>query len=471
MFCFLTAALLQWKPTAGEVGRGWPAQNEVLPADGTFPEAPVEGGCGLAVSGGGARAYGAALVQLQALRATCRDYAAGISGGSWALAVSRYGRDVDLGATDPPELLTLETVFESNRETARSFPSRDGGMFHRLRKLAVDLRNTSLAKLWVQAVEETYLEPAGAASSLSDTSSEGPFPLFGISIWAPDKSSHGMITATPSYVGQAADVPSFDSNLGGLVSSDVFDCSFAQGSQEIHGVECRTMTLSNAVAASSWALGALAAGGDLGLIEGYRVRYFAPGREAFWAELADGGNVENVHLSALIQRGVTRLFVFLNSVVPLGLDWDPFERSPSPDFIADDFSAFFGFPKATSSYNYSDLQLFPRTDFAPLVTALQTSARSGRGAVATFTHVTLRNDLLGVAPGQVLNVTWCYLADSPAWRSKLPALTQFALDRDPLFRNFPHYGTDRLDLGVPEINALASLVAFVIQRNPAHFDQ
>lgn len=454
-----------------QLGQGWPASSSPLPDQSfIFPEHPSPRSIGVAYSGGGARAFAAALAQISALRGRCApQYEAGTSGGSWAVAVSRYGH-CKLGASAEPAQLTLNALFKANGDTARSFPSKSKGMFGYLVQAAPELiKNASLGTLWKRVVYETYLKPAGLTFDTQLASRADPYSLFGISIWLPDKSQHAMIAATPLYVGQGAAV---EHHFGGLVEPHVFNCDMSVGTDLIQGRDCAGMSLTDAVAASSWAIGALLADSAVvGAIEGMRVHYRPPGENSFWAELADGGNVENVHLSGLIQRNVTRIFAFVNSVVRLDLEWDPFHVQPTPDLVSNDFAALFGLcADASPSYNYSDVQLFPSSDFAPLVHELQASAQRGAGAVATLTHTTVRNDVLGVAEGMAVNITWFYLADSLAWRSQLPTETKLLLSTDPLFREFPHYSTERLDLGLPEINALASLISYVVNLNADHFE-
>lgn len=454
-----------------QLGQGWPASSSPLP-DHTFifPEHPSPRSIGFAYSGGGARAFAAALAQISALQDRCApQYETGTSGGSWAVAVSRYGH-CKLGRSAEPSELTLDALYQANSDTAMTFPSRSKGMFGYLIKATPELaKNASLATLWKRVVYETYLKPAGLEYDTPLTNRGQPYSLFGISIWLPDKSKHAMIAATPLYVGQGAAV---EHDFGGLVEPHVFDCELSIGTDMIQGRDCAGMSLTDAVAASSWAIGALLADQKVvGAIEGMRVHYRPPGENTFWAELADGGNVENVHLSGLIQRNVTRIFAFVNSVIQLDLEWNPFDMQPTSELVANDFAALFGLcADVTPSYNYSDVQLFPSSDFPTLIHELQASAKRGAGAVATSMHTTVRNDVLGVAEGIAVNITWFYLADSLTWRSHLPKETKLLLATDPLFREFPHYSTGRLDLGLPEINALSSLVSFVVKMNAHHFE-
>lgn len=441
MMLIVVALLMECARSEWVTGRTWTSKSDFLPDDGfVFPEAKKD--CGMAFSGGGSRAFSLALSQMSELSG--KDCViSGISGGSWAVAVHRYG-NVPLGVSSSPEQLSLRKLEYDNSESARSFPSK---MMRHILEKTNELRNESLARVWREVVYETYVKPCGLERNSSMANDK--FSIFGISAWTPDKSEHGMIEATPLYVGQAAG-SSFQG--GYLFEQQLFDCSIAT---DKGGEDCSGLSLTDAISASSWAPGDLIASFRLfGLAEGWRVRY----RNEF-VELADGGAVENTHLSGLIQRGITRLYGFFNTVTPLD--------SVS---VADDLAAFFGvFDRATPQYNYSSMQIFPRKDFEPLVEELRKSKERGFGAVATFQHTTIENSLLGIEAGVEVNVTWCYLTTARKWFERLPTTTQMKINLDPRFRHFPHFSTSRLDLGLAEVNALSSLASFVVANNPQHF--
>lgn len=469
--------------SASTQGRVWPgAASGLLPdREFTFPETSALEGrplSGVSWSGGGARAYGAALGQFEALDIGKFRYATGTSGGSWALSVYGYG-NCSIGRSAAPEDLTPREL-ESNRGTAREFPMMGGGMFAHIFEYRDQVEQLqALGDLWSDVVFDTYLGPAGVArdAPLSAWTLNGTYPLFGFSIWgpvsqAPSEDNFRMLAASPDYVGAA---PSFGT-VGGLVEPQVFGCRDAkQKNLTLVGDLCPGFGIVDAVAASSWAIGALfsSVGGSIfNRVEGLTLPYYPiPLTTRYDAMFGDGGNVENEHVSGLVQRGLTRIVVFLNSDTPLDVDWNLSTTPASIDVICDDLPAFFGVGdfEASVTFNYTADHMFDTADFAPLVSALQDSVRRGDGGVATMLHTTVDNDRLGVRAGQIINVTWVYLSPSPVWFAALPNATLDLIKHDPIFLGFPHFSTSRLDLGLAEINALASLTTWVVERNAHHF--
>ena len=121
-------------------GRSWRGVREPVLPDPSFawPEHALEELMGrtantaVLFSGGGARAFGAALGQLAALRDLGLlpkiRYAAGVSGGSWATASFSFhspnvSQDVFLGPTTAPQDLTLDAVTTFEEGSARQRPN------------------------------------------------------------------------------------------------------------------------------------------------------------------------------------------------------------------------------------------------------------------------------------------------------------------------------------------------------------
>lgn len=150
--------------------------------------------------------------------------------------------------------------------------------------------------------------------------------------------------------------------------------------------------------------------------------------------LGDGGALTNPPLISLLQRRVPRLLVFLNVGDPLppASEWDPF-RAPTHPSFSDDLPPFFGIvPQewgARSSKWTQRNAVFPTSDFAPLVAALQAAQAEGRGAVVTSTHTTVANRWWGVKAGQKVTITWSYLVECPTWEARLPAEVQRAIPK------------------------------------------
>ena len=88
--------------------------------------------------------------------------------------------------------------------------------------------------------------------------------------------------------------------------------------------------------------------------------------------------MENQGLIALLQRGVSRIVVFINSPIPLldRKDFHPHLRFPRQDVDLDSsFSALFGsftfIPPLAEDFSHD--QVFHKRDFPRVITALQDS--------------------------------------------------------------------------------------------------
>ena len=459
-----------------------------------YPEMAVEDlgekSVGVAFSGGGSRAFTAALGQMNAFQNlgiwSELRYAAGTSGGSWALAAYSYRNRSSaelLGPIVGPSSLTPSELQKVYKGSARSFPSQ----------AKVDYVNIEGDK-WLDASWETFVGPAGVpkdTSLSSERHQRDPFPLFSMTMIGPasltpldnnsSQSTLRTLTATPLYVGTPLESRVKYSKLrrftvGGFVEPAIFGCDgLHRVSSEDHILatddDCRGLSVGDAAGFSSFYSGLAYAnvlGSTANLEVGLHRTYYSK-KETKRILFSAGGNRENVHLSGLLQRGVQRIVALYNSEQPLNLSWDPTLRPPTTTDITDDLTNFFGLDVRPSfenpTYNYIGLQVFPQKDFIPLALALQQSVRAGLGGVATSQHVTVSNDLLGVPAGLRVNVTWVYLSPSPLWFSLLPNETQTNL-RDLIeFHNFPHFDTLNLILNTMQVNALTDLTSWVLLQN------
>mmetsp|Transcript_6666 Transcript_6666/g.27949 ORF Transcript_6666/g.27949 Transcript_6666/m.27949 type:complete len:593 (-) Transcript_6666:174-1952(-) len=464
-------------------------------------------------------------------------YATGTSGGTWALASYAYrnsSAEAYLCSIHEPSNLTpsaLATIAPGcGLALAAGFRFSDyasvaGGAW-------VDaIHATFLEPVGVERSALLGYTPAAEQGSLRAEDPRGtayvrdpvgdPYPLFGFSFWGPSASTPvgrgdsestalRVFEAAPFAVGtplqsnvtfaptrkrrQQTTVP-----VGGYVSPGVWGCdglgyiddegasavsTRAALLRRVVRVETNATTCAGATVALAAGASSFYSGGTFATLLGSKANtklgllsssYFSAGTSTRDVLLADGGNVENVLLSSLLQRNATRLLLFFNAEVPLNLTWDPSVRNATTEDLNDDFAAFFAdaLPSDAAddpTYDYAADAVFPAEDFAPLVAALQTSARSGLGAVATASHVTIANHALGVPSGLRVTVTWVYLADSAAWRAALPRATRALLDADPAFDAFPHFATLDAALSHRQLTALASLTAFVVAANyDAHF--
>jgi hypothetical protein len=139
----------------------------------------------------------------------------------------------------------------------------------------------------------------------------------------------------------------------------------------------------------------------------------------------DGGNLENYGLIALLRRKVTQIVVFVNTGTPVNVDYDP-TTPPGETDIDYNLTTLFGYTGRTSPPTLQN-QVFPQSEFAPLVTALQNAKRSEGPVMAKCTHTVVANDWWGVtATGSEsggVTILWVYNDRVPAWESQLPATT------------------------------------------------
>jgi len=261
-------------------------------------------------------------------------------------------------------------------------------------------------------------------------------------------------------------------------------------------------TLAQAAAASSFAPGGLLAsqlpGRRLAARLGWTAPYFSPAAQP--AErahspglpltpppppemlLADGGCLTNPAVHPLLQRGLTRLVVFLNFQTPMAprSAWDPRLRPPTGADCSEELPALFGCTLDTGAWSFLHNAVFPAADLARLVCALQDADAGGRGAVVTLEHVTVANSWWGIPAGRRVTVTWCYLGAAAEWAARLPAETAAKI-RPPvasperggekadalLTPAFPHYGTLDLSLAPRQVNLLHSLCDWTVREHAA----
>ena len=135
----------------------------------------------------------------------------------------------------------------------------------------------------------------------------------------------------------------------------------------------------------------------------------------------DGGNLENYGLIALLRRKVTQIVVFINTGTPLNVDYDP-ATPPGETDIDYNLTTLFGYTGRTAPPTLHN-QVFPQSEFAALVTALQ-SAKTNEGPVmAKCVHTLAANSWWGVEGAGTATILWVYNDRVPAWESQLPSTT------------------------------------------------
>ena len=185
--------------------------------------------------------------------------------------------------------------------------------------------------------------------------------------------------------------------------------------------------------------------------------------------MTDGGDVENYGLVSLLRRRVSAIIVFINTVWPLSLEYDP-TTWPDDDEDArraiDPFLApLFGGPSTRFPHN----QVFAKSDFADVVSSLQAAKRTGQTVMAVCSHRVRANEWWGVAGGWDVRICWMYNERVGQWEHRLaPDIRRLieegraAAGAGPV-EHFPHYLTRGqnpgrlIQLTPTQVNLLAHL--------------
>jgi len=460
--------------------------------DGVLPPGPNTGVC---FSGGGARSHAATVGQLRGLTALgLMDqvrYLSCVSGSSWPCTPYTFycgdeGDEALLGAVARPEQLSLETLGNLGALSLLAGATKDFQAV--LIGLAEGLA-TPPELLWIRAVGETFLAPYGlfdperpACFSFNDATvtairrdnpqlADAPFhtaragrPFLVITssiVWPYNLFEAEQLVSceyTPLYVGSPL-MQTLDATLLGIPRSRVVGGGylepFAFGSPApADGPDAdgrirvappgRPFTLADASGTSSSAFSALLDRFDCTLLSPHVSCWPFTGA-AVAAErtvFADGGNLENLGLLALLRRRVDRLIVFVNTSVALNPQYDP-TCEPGPGDVEAALAQLFD-GTGPGSRN----RVFARDDYARLVGMLQDAKRAGTTVMATITLHVQRNDWWGIDGGWPATICWVYNDRVPLWEQRLPAdLRARIADGQPPastgpLLGFPHYKTD-----------------------------
>jgi hypothetical protein len=256
--------------------------------------------------------------------------------------------------------------------------------------------------------------------------------------------------------------------LGGYIEPFAFGCRPPAAGPDASGL--LRVTLPSAAFSLADALGmssARTAEEDAAYYPGADVWSFGesdphPARIVF----TDGGDIENYGLMPLLRRRVERIAVFVNSEVPLSVDYEPHDWPPEFARHLDPFlPPLFG--QTTPRFRHN--QVFRREDYAPLVRALQAARRNGVTVRATTTLDVQANERWSIPGGWQTTICWIYNDRVPAWESRLAPPLRRAIDEghgeSPAgpFARFPNYRTRGQNPGAlirltpAQVNLLAEL--------------
>ena len=518
-------------PHEGHV-RVWPTHG----APRVYPEQDLAGSSdrpstGLCLSGGSTRAYAAAVGQLRGFTTLGLiprlGYLSAVSGGAWAAAAYTYyaglaeSDDVILGAWEPPETITVDSLAELSPAALAYAASLDFAEV--LRAIHADT-SVPRGEVWSRAIGQTFLAPYG----LYDPADPSGFTLDartrdailsrnpGLRRWRlrlvrdatrPYLLIHAALNGPVDEVGRSAKIGfefsplavgspqlvTFDVDRGaphrvggGFIEPFAVGCSVPTSVPDRQGVASvelppRPLTLADAIGASS-----AFSSPDRDPETYPHVRHWPIVRDTSAVtsreQLTDGGDVENYGLIPLLARGVRAIVVCINTVWPLSLEYDPAgwpdsDADPgttgAPRVIDPFLAPLFGEPSTRCPNN----RVFAEGDYAAVVTGLQTAKRAGRTVMTVHTHTVRTNAWWGVDGGWDVRICWMYNEQVAQWEAQLqPPLRALivggraAAPSGPV-RHFPHYLTrgqnpgSLIRLTPSQINLLAHLSSWNVVTN------
>jgi hypothetical protein len=489
---------------------------------------------GVCFSGGSTRAYAAAIGQLRALTELGLirriHYISAVSGGAWAaVAYTFYAgsgeSDLEiLGKVETPSTLSIENLDQINSDALGYAATLD---FSRVLWTTHQDSSIPVSDVWSHAIGRMFLEPFGLFDSKCRTGftldtetyqefcrrnpsehrpephrvravAARPYLLVHATLnWPVESQGHSALVNRIGFEfsALAAGSPHLLTLLseggeshrvgGGFVEVGGGGClapSTKRDNQGLVSVSCPglPLTLADVVGASS------------AFRSKEKEQHYYP-RIMHWPVsertdevastevLSDGGDVENYGLIALLRRRVTSIVVFVNTLWPLSLDYDPSIWSairndgyhPVDPFLA----PLFGQPNRRFPHN----QVFAEREFSGVVGALQAAKRAGRALVTTQLHAVQTNDWWGLEGGWEVQICWVYNDRVPEWEAQLsPALCAMIEEghgpfpKGPVAR-FPHYLTrgqntgSLIRLSQVQINLLSHLASWTVTANASTF--
>ncbi len=199
-----------------------------------------------------------------------------------------------------------------------------------------------------------------------------------------------------------------------------------------------------------------------------------PKNQAIVNWFADGGNLENTGINALLARKVPTIISFVNCE-------EEFKKLDNGVIYLDyQVCSLFGYMPLgksthytlykdveqipTANLGYKNNQVFPSEDFKVVQEGLW-AAKEARGPVMFLQKLTtIANPYFGVEAGQEVTVLWSYLSKADNWYEKLsPELRKKISDDSQDFSTFPNYNTQtQLHLEAPQVNLMSQMTAWMI---------
>lgn len=190
----------------------------------------------------------------------------------------------------------------------------------------------------------------------------------------------------------------------------------------------------------------------------------------------DGGNLENYGLISLLQRGVKKAVVFINTNTPLDVTIDPSATCPPLSTqVSSDLFPLFGYKFGNQGNN----QVFSKSDFKKVYDGLRTAKLANKSVITKLSLTTVENKWWGIEPGHQVEILWVYNESVPEWEELLPTEVQEEICKGPdgKFPDFPLYkliGENGLVNGISltkeQVNLFYQFSAWNVYSNKEVFD-
>lgn len=176
-------------------------------------------------------------------------------------------------------------------------------------------------------------------------------------------------------------------------------------------------------------------------------------------ELGDGGNIENLGIMPLLQRGVNKIIVFVNTKKKLNKNnLKTIDGAVKPLFTP-------------GKVNH----IFQDAKLSDLVKELNQKLDAGRSVTCRRKYSLVDNSHYGLKAGQEVEILWVYNERFHAWEGDLPDNIQKKIGHGSL-ANFPHFSTffenfSPIDLQPIQASLLSQLTSAVVLDNQTVFEE
>jgi hypothetical protein len=485
--------------------------------------------CGVCFSGGGTRAMSAAMGQMRGLNnlgiLENARYISCVSGGSWASAVYTYYKT---GPSDDTELLGTSPTTAERLDWTLTDWINNLASCNLAYPATSDFRNVLLSYMdkhpinmaWSYAVRDVFFQPFGLDDanyfSLDSTSVDNilkanqivqpnwssenfditqpnrPYLIVNGTLMWPIEIEHTvnrvLVQFTPLYTGNPFALQLKETHLIGKATTQntgggVLD-SYAFGSNGPNAASGENLEMPEpTIPFSIWhasGISSTAYGYDFAkyhVIEGYipQMDYWAvtdssdSQNKASMQYFADGGNLENNGIMAMLQRQVKKIIVFVNSETPISKD-------KHGDIVIDsDMPSYFGLQNS----GFPNNTIFKSSEYQTLLNGLWKSNKTNNGlAMHSQTYTTLANTWFGISAYDV-EVLWVYNSPVQTWIDTLSADMQTTVNQGiaghGALKDFPNYATigeewfHLVELTAPQVSTISDMFAWSIEQNANTF--